>query len=188
MVRGVQQLGCLLLCGVGAWPQADVPKVVVDLDGFRYPPIASGARIRGDVVFAISDSAPVLVATASPLLTAAVRDNLATWTLPRLPRGRYLVSYHFELIGDGLVKKTVPIGSRFGRFLRRLVGAPTQAIVNACPPARDPAADPPPRFTLVEDGDLKIDVFIETVPRCVETNTSQIALLTSVIRSPHRVY
>jgi hypothetical protein len=174
-VRGVQQLGCLFLCGAGAWAQGEAQKVVVDVEGLRYPRIAASARLGGDVVFEVSNAGLKPTTAAHPILTEAARKNLETWTLPPLKSGRYLVSYHFELLEDGVKRKTVPIGGRFGRFFRHLVGAPTTTVVNTCYPAGDPTANPPPRYTLVKDGDVKIDVFVGTFPKCFQTQTSQIA-------------
>ncbi len=60
MLRGVEQLGCLLLCGVAAWAQQETPKIVVNVEGFRYPPIARSAHIQGDVIFQVAASDVVL--------------------------------------------------------------------------------------------------------------------------------
>ncbi len=176
MDRRVGWVGCLLLCGLGAWAQQrEAPKIVVNVEGFRYPRIASQARIAGDVPFEISSSGQKLVTAASPLLAEPARRNLETWTLPPLDSGKYLVRYHFEFLEDGVKQKTVPIGSKFGRFFRRLVGAPTEKVVNTCYRADDPTAYPAPRYTVVTDGDVKIDVFTGTFANCINTEASQIA-------------
>ena len=85
------------------------------------------------------------------------------------------MTYHFELLGDEVTRKTIPIGSKFGRFFRRLIGAPTEKVVNTCYPANYATADPLPRYTLVKDGDVTIDVVIGTFPPCIQTETSQVA-------------
>ncbi|HEY1756545.1 MAG TPA: hypothetical protein VGG72_14180 [Bryobacteraceae bacterium] len=128
------------------------------------------------MVFEVSNAGLKPTTAVSPILTEAARRNLETWTLPPLQSGRYLVSYHFVFLEDGVKHRTVLIGSKFGRFFRRLVGAPTERVVNTCYPIGDPDADPPARYTLVKDGDVKIDVFIGAVPRCVTTEASQVAL------------
>jgi hypothetical protein len=147
MTRSGALLGYLLLCGLGGWAQQEAPKISVNVEGFRYPVIARSARIQGDVVFEVSASGTKLLTAAHLILTEAARKNLETWTLPPLEAGRYLVTYHFELLGDEVARKTVRIGSKFERFFRRLVGAPTQRVVNTCYPSNYPTADPLPRYT-----------------------------------------
>src|SRR5580704_14931887 len=152
MNRNAALLGGLVLCGCGAWAQQEAPTIVVNVEGFRYPPIARSARVQGDVIFEVSALGLRLVAGSS-ILSKAAEANLATWTLPPLEAGKYFVSYHFELLEDGVKHKTVPIGSKFERFFRRLVGLPTEKVVNTCYPS-NPTADPPPRHTLAKDGDV----------------------------------
>lgn len=154
--------------------QQEEPKIVVNVEGFRYPPIARSARIEGDVIFEVSASGLRLVAGSS-ILSKAAEANLATWTLPPLEAGKYFVSYHFELLEDGVKHKTVPIGSKFGRFFRHLVGAPTEKVVNTCYQVGDPAAYPAPRFTVMTADDVKIDLFTGTFANCINTETSQVA-------------
>jgi hypothetical protein len=175
MVRGVEQFGCLLLFGLGAWAQQEAPKIDVNVEGFRYPPIAATARIQGDVIFQVF-SADVDLVTGNPILARAAQTNLQTWDLPPF-NGNYLVRYHFELDKEGGAHtKTVPIGNKFGRFFRHLVGAPTQkAVKNYCYGSNDPAPDPPPRYAVVSEGDVKIDVFVGAVARCLNTEASQVA-------------
>jgi hypothetical protein len=86
MVRGVERLGCLLLCGLGAWAQ-EAPKIVVSIEGFRYPPIAAAARIQGDVTFEVSASGVKLM-DGNPLLVSAAQTNLETWALPPPQHGK----------------------------------------------------------------------------------------------------
>jgi hypothetical protein len=176
MKRSGALSGCLLLCGLGALAQQDAPKVVVNVEGFRYPPIAASARIEGDVVVEISASGQRLIASAHPILEDGATRNLATWAVPPVESGKYIVTYHFELLEGGGEAKTVPIGSKFGRFFRRLIGAPTEKVVNTCYPSGDPTADPPARYTLVKYGDVKIDVFVGTLPRCWTPEASHTAI------------
>jgi hypothetical protein len=174
MNRSGVLLGCLLLCGFGAWAQQEAPKIVVNIEGFRYPPIARSARVQGGVIFEVSASGLRLVAGNS-ILSKAAEANLVTWTLPPLEAGKYLVSYYFEILGEEVTRKTVPIGSKFGRLLRRLVGAPTEEVVNTCYPPNYPTVDPLPRYTVVKDGDVTIDVVIGTFPPCAMIEASQVA-------------
>jgi hypothetical protein len=98
MVRCVKLLGGLLLCGVGASAQQEAPKVEVNVEGFRYPPIAASARLQGDVLFEVSASGPKVVTAAHPVLTEAARKK--TWTLPPLEGAKYLVRYHFVILSE----------------------------------------------------------------------------------------
>ena len=104
----------MLLCGIGAWAQQEEPKTRINLEGFRYPPIARSARIQGDVIFDVTASGVKLLA-GSPILAAAAQTNLETWTLPPLEGRKYIVRYHFALL-DETKQVTVPIGDGFDRF------------------------------------------------------------------------
>jgi len=165
-----------LAVAFGAFAQSEEPRLVVNLDGLRYPPIARQARIRGDVAFEVSALGRKLMSESSLLLSRPAQENLATWTLPPLETGRYLISYHFDFVEEGGMRQvTVPIGNKFERIFRRLFRAPTTRIVSRCYDGRD--ADPPPRYTAVQDGDVKIDVFVGSVAGCLQTEeASQVAL------------
>ncbi len=65
-----------LLAALGAFAQSEEPKIVVNLDGFRYPPIAKQAHIGGDVVLRLSGLE--VVSVGDPLLAPAARDNVRT--------------------------------------------------------------------------------------------------------------
>lgn len=163
MVRGVGQLGYLLLCGLGAWAQQEAPKIVVNVEGFRYPPIARSAIIQGDVLFEVSDSGPRLV-SGHPILAPAAQKNLETWTLPRLERGRYLISYHFVLLRESK-RVAVPIGDMLDRLFLRVFHAPTERVytVEAC----DTETKTAMRQTISNAGDdFVIDVFATSKPAC----------------------
>jgi hypothetical protein len=94
----LRTVGCVLAFGLGAFAQSDGPKVIVNLDGFRHPPIARQVRIQGDVVFKVSPKGGELISSANPLLTPAAQDNLKTWTLPPVATGAYIVTYHFKIL------------------------------------------------------------------------------------------
>jgi hypothetical protein len=172
----VKRISCLLAFGLGAVAQSDGPKVVVNLDGFRYVPIARQARIQGNVVFRVSASGREFVSSANPLLTPAAEDNLKTWTLPPLANGSYHITYHFVLDVDAPPKlQSVPIGNGFSRFFRRLVGAPTTKTVKTfCYSVRD---DPAPSYVIVAEDDVKIDVTAGALPMCVQTEVAALSHL-----------
>jgi hypothetical protein len=89
---------CVIGLGLGAFAQTEETKVVVNLDGFRYPVIAKQAGIQGNVVFRVSRNRRELVSSANTLLKPAAEDNLKTWTLPPLAAGGYVVTYHFSIL------------------------------------------------------------------------------------------
>lgn len=95
----VGRLACILALGLCAFAQTEEPKIVVNLDGFRYPTIAVAARIKGDVFWELTASSRKLMTGKSPILTDAARKNLDGWTLPPRARGRYVVRYHFVITG-----------------------------------------------------------------------------------------
>jgi hypothetical protein len=173
MNRNGALLGSLLLCGCGAWAQPEAPKIVVNLAGFRYPPIAGTARIQGDVLFEVSASGQKLTSDTSRLLAEPAARNVATWTLPPLRTGKYLIAFHFKILDQvGVKRETVPIGNKFERFLRHLVGAKTKIVVNRCYKLNDPS----PHFEVAASGqDVRIDVFAETPSGCLNTESSQVA-------------
>lgn len=72
----LRTVGCVLAFGLGAFGQSEEPKVVVNLDGLRYPLIAAEARITGNVIFEASGTEHTLIFTANPLLTPAAEGNL----------------------------------------------------------------------------------------------------------------
>lgn len=159
----------IALSALSALAQSEEPKIVVDLDGFRYPPIAKQAHIGGDVVLRLSGQE--VVSVGNPLLAPAARDNVRTWTLPPLRTGRYKVTYHFEIL-DPPRQHSVPIGNGFGRFFRRLVGAPTKTVVfYRCEETPTPP-DPAPRFTVSTGSDVAIDVFGDGYSPCRMTQVS----------------
>jgi hypothetical protein len=158
-----------LVFALGALAQSEEPKIVVNLGGLRYPPIAKQARIQGNVVFRVTASGRELASSANPLLTPAAEDNLKTWTPPPLEDGSYLVTYHFEILQ---ATRSVPIGSGLGRFLRRLVGAPTTKAVG-CFPTGEP--DPAPRYVIATGGG--IDVFAEGHFVCLPTQVAAVSHL-----------
>lgn len=163
MDRNVERLGCLLLCGVAAWAQQEAPKILVNIEGFRYPQLARVARIQGDVVFEASASGQRLVA-GGPLFVRAAQTNLETWTLPLLEHGTYLVRYHFALLRESR-QVVVPIGDKLDRLFLRAFHAPTEKVytVEAC----DFEANTVVRQTTVKDGDdFVIDVFATSKPAC----------------------
>jgi hypothetical protein len=89
-------IGCLL-CAVGAWAQQEEPKIKVNLEGFRYPPIARSGRIQGDVIFEVGTT--TLMTGGHPILVSAARANLETWASPPMDGSSYHVVYHFSLSG-----------------------------------------------------------------------------------------
>jgi hypothetical protein len=97
----VKRIACLLAFGLSALAQSEEPKIAVNLDGFRYPPIARQARIQGNVVIRVRASGRELISSAYPFLTPAAEDNLKTWMLPPLATGNYLVTYHFSILPAG---------------------------------------------------------------------------------------
>jgi hypothetical protein len=164
MLRGVEQLGCLLLCGLAAWAQED-QKVIVNVKGFRYPAIARSARIQGDVVLDIAASEPRLIRAAPPILTEAARKNLDTWTLPPLEGGKYLVFYHFSQTDPGTKPQAVLIGNKFDRLFLRLFHAPTSRVEAVCDDTR--AADTQVRQAVTREGDnYVIEVFATSKAGC----------------------
>ena len=155
-----------------ALAQSEEPKMVVNLEGPRYPKIASMARISGVVVFEITPSGQQLISESSLILIGAAEKNLATWALPSLGAGRYIISYHFELLAQGVKRESVPIGNGFERFFRRLVGAKTETSVERCYRPEDPQ----PTFTVAKGDDVKIDVFARAHPWCLQTQVAELAL------------
>jgi hypothetical protein len=165
----VKWIACIFAFGFAAFAQSEEPKIVVNLDGFRYPPIAIQARIQGTVVFRVSANGRELVSSAESLLTPAAEGNLKTWVLPPLTTGSYVVTYHFFLDENAPPRrKSLPIGNGFSRFFRRLVRAPTTKVVDACYQAGDPNPIAP-RFTVEAGADTRIDVFAGAPPLCLET-------------------
>ncbi len=167
----LKRISCLLAFGLGALAQGEEQKIVVNLEGLRYPPLARQARIQGNVVFRVSASGRELVSSAKPLLTPAAEDNFKTWMLPPLATGNYLVTYHFVLEVDVDVPpkyQTVPIGNGFSRFFRHLIGAPTTKTKILCYIPRDPNPIAP-SFTIETGADTKIDVFAGAPSVCLET-------------------
>jgi hypothetical protein len=175
----IRLVGCLLVLGLGAFAQSEEPKISVNLDGFKYPPIARQARIRGVVVFELTAAGRKLLSESSgglPILSNAAGENLTTWTLPPLATGRYLISYHFEFLMDGPCVsprwEAIPIGNKFERFLRRLVRAKTETLVYRGYTAEDPS----PTFTIAKGDDVKIDIFAGALSSCIQTEAAQVAL------------
>lgn len=88
--------------------QADGPKIVVNVDSFRYPPIAKQAGIEGEFTFVVTGSGRQLISERSnveergkrSILEEPAERNLDTWTLPRLDRGHYQVRYRFVLLRE----------------------------------------------------------------------------------------
>jgi hypothetical protein len=174
MLRGVEQLGCLLLCGLGAWAQ-EAPKIVVNVEGFRYPQIARSARIQGDVIFEVSALGQRLV-TGHSLLAKAAQVNLETWTLPPFEGGNYLVWYHFRLDEPGAKTETELIGSRFERLFLRLFHSPTRRVAEVCDDDYNfPTETHVRQIPNQENGDYVIHVSLTSRARCLETEASTIA-------------
>ncbi len=132
----VKRIACLLAFGLGALAQGEEPKVVVNLDGFRYPLIAARARISGDVIFESSGTAHKLVSAANPLLTVAAEGNLRKWTLPSTP-DRYVIRYRFELLDTRMELQDQPIGSKFSRFWLKVFRRPTSQESRVCVEAEE---------------------------------------------------
>jgi len=147
----------------------------VNLDGYHYPPLAASAHIQGDVTFEVSAAGQGLV-SGHPLLVRSAQDNLKTWSLPPLQSGKYLINYHFQVIGEGVTaEKMVPIGNKFERFFFHLVRAPTKKVIRVC--SSDLMLTAPPRHTMVQEGDgIVIDVFVAGLARCIQTEASQVTL------------
>jgi hypothetical protein len=167
MNRNAALLGGLVLCGCGAWSQQEDPKIVVNVEGFRYPQLARSAIIQGDVLFEVSASGPRLV-SGHPILVPAAQRNLETWTLPLLDTRRYLVSYHFVLLRESR-RVAVPIGDKLDRLFLRVFHAPTENVhtVEVC----DFEAATSMRQTIVKDGDdFVIDVFATSRPACASAD------------------
>ena len=131
----LKAVGCALVFGLGAFAQPDAPGVMVNLDGFRYPTFA--ALIQGDVLFETSLSGRRLV-TGLPILAKLADANLETWTLPPLDAGRYLVWYHFSLIGEPR-QLIFPIRSKLDRFFLAGRVAPHCEIYSLNRSAKRPA-------------------------------------------------
>ena len=175
MSRLALSMCSILAVGACAFAQGDEPKIMVNLEGFRYPPIAAQARIQGNAIFEVTPSGRRLVSARSPIadiLAKPADANLATWELPPLSSGKYIVTYHFEFsVAPPLERVTVPISSKFQRFFRRLVGARTKEVVDRC----DYHPDLPPTFTVTKGDDTKIDVSVPAYERCLETETGHLA-------------
>ena len=86
----------ILLCSCFAVQAQQNPEIKVNVENFRYPVLALSARIQGDVSFEIAASEQILV-SAHPLLVQAAEKNIATWGLPRLEDGKYMIQYHFAI-------------------------------------------------------------------------------------------
>ena len=174
MSRTTKLTGCLLGIRLWAFAQSDEPKIGVNLEGLRYPPIARQARILGSVVFEVTPAGRKLLSASSPLLAKPAEENLATWELPPLENGKYVVAYRFEFSEKVAVKRVaVPIGNKLQRFFRKLVGAQTETVVNRCD---NHPNDLPPTFTVTKGDDTKIDVSVPAYEPCLETNVAQVAL------------
>src|SRR5580704_15509069 len=100
----------ILAFGLWAFAQGEEPKLVVNLDGFRYPPIARQARIQGDVVFRVTQNGRELVFSANPLLRPAAENNLNMWPLPPIEEGTYIITYHFVILN--WEARSVPTGNK----------------------------------------------------------------------------
>ncbi len=159
--------GCLLVLALGAFAQSEEPKINVDLDGFRYPPAARSNRIRGDVRFEISKSGSRLVAGHPILASAPPGRACKTWALlARAKPANYVVFYHFEFFA-GIKYQPVPIGNKFDRFFRHLVGARTERVIDTCSLGDDPEVAPRLSYMVVVDGeDLRVDVFVDALLPC----------------------
>jgi hypothetical protein len=174
----VERIACLLVFGLGALAQSEEPKIAVNLDGFRYPPIARQARIQGNVVLRVRAGRREIFSSANPLLTPVAEDNLKTWMLPPLATGNYLVTYHFSILPAGTKPETVPIGNSFDRFFLRLVHAKTVKVVQRC--YNETGTEDAARSTTHEaGGDLLIDVFATTKLGCQATTEGSALALNS---------
>ncbi len=127
----VKALASTLVLTLGAFAQSDDPKVEVNLDGLRYPPIAAQARIAGDVIFEASGADHQLIFAANPLLAPAAEGNLRKWRLLSAA-GKYVIIYSFELLDLRIEERERPIGNKFGRFWLRLLRAPTTKVADVC--------------------------------------------------------
>jgi hypothetical protein len=148
---------------MGAWAQQETPKIVVNVEGFRYPMIGRSAVIGGDVLFEINASGPKLL-SGIPIFATPAHRNLETWTLPPLEHGRYFVRYHFVLLRESR-QVMVPVGNKVDRFFLRLFHAPTQRAktMDVC----DTEASTAVRQTITKDRDnFVIDVFATSKPAC----------------------
>lgn len=92
----IKAAACTFAFGLGAWAQQEAPKITVNVEGIRYPPIAAAARIQGDVTFEVSASGVKLM-DGNPLLAPAAQTNLETWAPPPPQHGKYQVLYRFKL-------------------------------------------------------------------------------------------
>jgi len=117
----------ILAFGLVAFAQSEEAKIKVNIEGFRYPPIARSARIQGVVTFEVSASGVKLV-DGNRILAAAAQANLETWTLPPPQHGNYPVLYHFKLSGD----RGRELGNEFHRFFLRLVHPSTWGPERIC--------------------------------------------------------
>lgn len=171
VMKLAELLAFLLSVGLAAQAQQEMK---VEVSTFHYPTLAASARIRGDVIFEVSGTERKLV-SGHPLLAPAAGENLATWALPLLDDGKYVIVYHFELLSEGGVKhENVLVGNRIERFFKRLVGAPTEKVTTTCYPANDPTPDPRSHYTIAKEVNLRIEVFVGKVPRCLNTETSHL--------------
>jgi hypothetical protein len=155
--------------------QTENARIRVDVEKFRYPRLAEMARIRGDVIFEVSATGKKMLTSSHALLMQAAEPNLATWNLPPLDGGKYVVTYHFDESEQPATRpEIVPIGNTFERFFLRLRRAPTKKVVERC--YYDPASNPATVYTLrKEGGDYIIDVFVMGRPACLNTQTSELA-------------
>jgi hypothetical protein len=164
MSQSVERLAFLMLCGLGAWAQQEDPKITVNVEDFRYPPIARSARIQGDVTFEVSASGVKLV-DGNRILATAAQANLETWTLPPPQHGTYPVLYRFKLSGD---RGREP-GNEIHRFFLRLVHPSTWGPEGICA-SYDVRTETRVRRAR---GDDAIHVFV-TAPGClVPTNVAK---------------
>ena len=97
---------------LGVFAQGEGPKVVVNLDGFRYPPIATGASIQGEVLVEGS-ATDRRVISGSPILASAALKNLETWTFPPSDNITYLARYHFALVGKVCEPSSTALPARY---------------------------------------------------------------------------
>lgn len=185
MTRRGALVSCVLLCCVAAWAQQEAPKIAVNVEGFRYPPIARSAQIQGDVIFQVSASGARVIA-GYPLLAKAAQVNLETWTLPPFEGGNYLVWYHFRLDEPGTKTETELIGSRFNRLFLRLFGAPTKKVVVVCDDSYNLTVRNVRQIPNEENGDYVIHVSSTSRARCLEIEVSTIAAADPSAPTSHR--
>jgi hypothetical protein len=135
--------------------------------------VARSAAIQGDVLFEISGP-DLRLADGNPILAKTAQDNLETWTLPPLERGKYLVRVHFVLVG-GTRKVMVPVGNKLDRFFLRLFHAQTEkarTIVD-CDSVGTRKTDI--RQTALRDGDdYVIEVFATNMVKCFSAYVSHL--------------